>query len=104
MSLGFYLKEKDDENSVRIELAGEVDILTCQELKEMLYKIIDDHGKDLVLDCSQLNYIDSTGLGVFVGVLKKVKLIDKEVRIVNLKESTKKLFVITSLDTLFNIE
>ena len=104
MALGFVLKERNDEDSVHVELSGEVDILTCQELKERLYEIINAHKKDLVLDCCQLNYIDSTGLGVFVAVLKKVKQIEKEVRIENLKESTKKLFVITRLDTLFNIK
>ena len=58
----------------------------------------------MILDCGQLNYIDSTGLGVFVAVLKKVKQIGKKIQIENLKESTKKLFVITSLDGMFNIK
>ena len=104
MQQGLVLKESNDSECVRVEVAGEVDIYTCQELKEQLYQVIDEYGKNLVLDCSQLNYIDSTGLGVFVAVLKKTKLIDKEVRIENLKDNIKKLFVITSLDKLFSIE
>jgi len=104
MSLGLTLKERIEEVFVHFDVSGEVDIYTCQMLKERLYKAIDEHKKDLVLDCGQLNYIDSTGLGVFVAVLKKVKQMDKEIQIVNLKESIKKLFVITSLDTLFNIK
>ncbi|MCL2163123.1 MAG: STAS domain-containing protein [Oscillospiraceae bacterium] len=104
MSLGLYLKESVEEGFVSIELSGEVDIYTCQMLKDRLYKIIDESGKDIILDCSQLNYIDSMGLGVFVAVLKKIKLIDRDIKIINLKESIRKLFVITSLDALFNIK
>ena len=104
MSLGLQLVENKEENSIHIEVSGEVDIYTCQELKDKLYKAIDENGVDLVLDCEDLNYIDSTGLGVFVAVLKKIKLIGKEIRIEHLKDSIKKLFVITSLDSLFNIK
>ena len=55
------------------------------------------------MDCTRLNYIDSTGLGVFVAVLKKVKQIDRSITIENLKDSILKLFLITNLDSLFNI-
>jgi anti-sigma B factor antagonist len=103
MSSGLTIKEKDDQNAVHIEISGEVDIYTCQELKDKLYRCVDQLGKDLVLDCRNLNYIDSTGLGVFVAVLKKVKLIDRQITIKNLKESILKLFLITKLDLLFTI-
>ncbi|MDR1061903.1 MAG: STAS domain-containing protein [Clostridiales bacterium] len=104
MSSGLTIKEKEEESAVQIEIGGEVDIYTCQELKDKLYQCVDQSGKDLVLDCRNLNYIDSTGLGVFVAVLKKVKLIDRQITIVNLKESILKLFLITKLDLLFAIK
>lgn len=104
MSSGLTIKEKEEEKAVQIEIGGEVDIYTCQELKDKLYRCVDQSGKDLVLDCRNLNYIDSTGLGVFVAVLKKVKLIDRQITIVNLKESILKLFLITKLDLLFAIK
>ena len=52
-------------------LSGEVDIYTSQELKENLYRVVETNKKDLIIDCKELNYIDSTGLGIFVGALKK---------------------------------
>ena len=103
-SSGLNVKEHEHENCILIEIGGEVDIFTCQQLKDTLYQIVDKYGKDLVLDCTRLNYIDSTGLGVFVAVLKKVKQIDREITIVNLKDSILKLFLITNLDSLFNIK
>ena len=104
MSSGFSISELEVGNCIQIEIGGEVDIYSCQLLKEKLYHCVEKYGKDIVLDCSALNYIDSTGLGVFVAVLKRVKQIHKQITIVNLKDSIKKLFVITSLDALFNIQ
>jgi len=102
-SSGLTIKDQDFENHVLIEIGGEVDIFTCQQLKDTLYQCVEKYGKDLVLDCTNLNYIDSTGLGVFVAVLKKVKLIGRAITIANIKDSILKLFLITNLDSLFNI-
>ena len=101
---GLTIKEQEHEAHVLIEISGEVDIFTCQQLKDTLYQVVDKFGKDMVLECSRLNYIDSTGLGVFVAVLKRVKQIDRSITIINLKDSILKLFLITNLDSLFNIK
>jgi len=101
---GLTMKEYEHDAHVLIEINGEVDIFSCQQMKETLYNVVDKYGKDLVLDCAGLHYIDSTGLGVFVAVLKKVKQIDRGITIVNIKDSILKLFLITNLDSLFNIK
>ncbi len=98
------IKEELLNEYVKITLAGEVDIYTSQNLKERLYGLADENNKDLRIDCKELNYIDSTGLGIFVGTLKKVKLKDKKIFILNLKDNIKKLFLITGLDKLFILE
>ena len=103
-SSGLAIREKDHDTHVLIEIDGEVDIFTCQQLKDTLYQVVEKYGKDLIMDCTKLNYIDSTGLGVFVAVLKKVKQIDRSITIENLKDSILKLFLITNLDSLFNIK
>ena len=103
-SSGLSIKEKVLDTYVLIEIGGEVDIFTCQQLKDTLYQVVDKHGKDLLMDCTRLNYIDSTGLGVFVAVLKKVKQIGCSITIENLRDSILKLFLITNLDSLFNIK
>ena len=84
-----------------LAIAGEVDIYTAQELKNRLYEIVDSTSKDIVIDCSNLNYIDSTGLGIFVGAFKKAKADSRNIKIVNIKDNIRKLFIITGLDKLF---
>lgn len=98
------IREHEFDTHILVEIIGEVDIFNCQRLKDVLYLIVDKYGKDLVMDCANLNYIDSTGLGVFVAVLKKVKQIERIITITNLKDSILRLFLITNLDTLFNIK
>lgn len=104
MSSELIIKEEICADYFSIGLKGEIDIYTAQILKEKLYSIAETNRLDLKIDCSSLNYIDSTGLGIFVGTLKKTKQYEKSIYLVNLKDNIKKLFVITGLDKLFVIE
>ncbi|MCX7709832.1 MAG: STAS domain-containing protein [Clostridia bacterium] len=101
MSSELKVREEQSKGVVTISISGEVDIYTSQGLKEKLYQIADTTQLDIKIDCKELNYIDSTGLGIFVGALKRAKQNDKKIYISNLKESIKKLFIITGLDKVF---
>lgn len=103
MSSTLMFKEERLNDYFQVSLAGEVDIYTSQELKEKLYSIVDSMLTDLKIDCKELNYIDSTGLGILVGTLKKARQKDKTIVISNLKDNIKKLFIITGLDKVFTI-
>lgn len=104
MSSELIIKEEKLSDSVKIYIMGEVDIYTSQNLKSRLYAIVDTNKSDLKIDCTDLNYIDSTGLGIFIGALKKAKQYEKDIYILNLKENIKKLFMITGLDKIFKME
>ena len=104
MSSELKVREEQVGDVVNIFVSGEVDIYTSQGLKERLYSIVDSTQANLRIDCKELNYIDSTGLGIFVGALKKAKQLDKKIYITNLKDNIKKLFIITGLDKVFIIE
>ena len=56
------------------------------------------------INLENLDYIDSTGLGVMIGVLKKLKIDNKEIYILNPKNKVKKIFTITGLDKIFKME
>ncbi|HHZ14376.1 MAG: STAS domain-containing protein [Caldicoprobacterales bacterium] len=87
-----------------ISLDGEIDIYNAPEFKERLHQLIQRHSGNFVLDCGGLNYIDSTGLGVLISALRRVKEYDGEIKIQNLKPYIRKIFVITGLDKIFTIE
>jgi len=91
-------------NGIKIVLSGEIDIYTSQSFKNELNEVIKICEGNLFIDCKELTYIDSTGLGILVGALKDMRKGNNDIYICNLKDNIKKLFLITGLDKLFKIE
>ena len=94
----------ESQNRWDVHLYGEVDIYNAESLKSELHAMIDEKKADIVLDCASLKYIDSTGLGVLVSALKKVKEAKKQISIINMKLYIAKIFTLTGLDKIFLIE
>ena len=84
-------------------LNGELDISTSERLRAALLQLIDDGCRTLVIDMSGLALIDSTGLGVLVGVLKRVLQHGGEMRLRSPRRSARRVFDITGLDRVFTI-
>lgn len=87
-----------------IDIKGEIDIYNSTQLKEKLNSLIQDKPANLYINCINLDYIDSTGLGALVAVLKKAKQFNFNVTLSNLKPNVSKLFKITNLNKVFIIE
>ncbi len=91
-------------DKTRIFLSGEIDIYTSQSFKNELNEVVNSCRGDIFIDCRELTYIDSTGLGILVGALKEIRKDNNDIHICNLKDNIKKLFIITGLDKLFKLE
>ena len=91
-------------NSWEVSLGGELDVSTADELKKELHKLVDEKNIDMKLNLENLDYIDSTGLGVMIGILKRLKIENKEVYIEKPKNNVRKIFSITGLDKIFKLE
>ncbi|MBN2878551.1 MAG: STAS domain-containing protein [Clostridia bacterium] len=86
-----------------INIDSDMDLYSVPKLKELMLGCINEQKANFKLDCTNMDYIDSTGLGVLVSINKHIKVYDGVVTIVGLKEHIKKIFTITGLDTVFNI-
>ncbi|WP_282929066.1 STAS domain-containing protein [Anaerococcus sp. Marseille-Q7828] len=95
------IKIEDDIQTVK--LVGDLDVYSEEDFKEFIEEKI-DANKDLVFDLQDLDYLDSTGLGMFMLIYNKQKENGKSVKIINTKENIKKLFKITDLSDLFDME
>lgn len=82
---------------------GEIDIMSSEDFKKEVKYII-DAKKDILINGEKIEYMDSTGLGVLIGLLKKTKENNNKIIIKNLKPNIYKLFNITGLDKVFEIE
>jgi anti-sigma B factor antagonist len=87
-----------DLNQWLFSVAGEVDISNAQEMKSSLETSYKEHEADLLIDVSDLNYIDSTGLGVIIGIYGQIRGSNHRIVLINPRENVKKLLRITSLD------
>lgn len=94
----------ENKDSWVIDIIGELDIYTSPKFKELLVEALEERMGNIVINGQNLSYIDSTGLGVLISVLKKVKENDKTITIENIKPNIKKLFDLTSLDKVFVIK
>ena len=89
------------DGSWHVALSGEIDIFNSSDLKTQLARLMEETVADVHVDCENLQYIDSTGLGALVGALKNIKSHDKEMHLSNVKPNLLKLFHITNLDKVF---
>lgn len=104
MSLVVNKNYNDVKNEWEISLSGEVDIYTANNLKDVLIDIVSENAQNIVIDANNLEYIDSTGLGVLIGALKRLKQKQKDIYIKSAKINIKKIFSITGLDKIFILE
>jgi anti-sigma B factor antagonist len=86
-----------------ISLAGEVDLYTAPEFKQQLLDVIDQGGRDVVVDLSSTTFIDSTTLGVLVGGVKRLRPAGGSLTLVCTDPNICKIFEITGLDRVFSI-
>jgi anti-sigma B factor antagonist len=86
-----------------VRVAGEIDVYTAPVLREELTRLSDAGHNDLVVDLTEVPFMDSTGLGVLVGALKRVKTHGGELSLVIDQEKVLKVFRITALTQVFPI-
>ncbi|GHU52798.1 hypothetical protein AGMMS49975_09370 [Clostridia bacterium] len=94
----------EEENVWFVTLVGEFDIFNAAELKAKLNDLVAEKQINLVLECSNLVFIDSTVLGNLVAVLKNVKAYDGKISLKNLRPNVSKIFKITNLNKIFVID
>lgn len=104
MSININSNFNSEDNTWIVNVGGELDVSTADKLKEQLHKLVDEKMINMRIDLKDLEYIDSTGLGVMIGVLKKLRVNDKEIYIANARNNVKKIFNITGLDKIFKVE
>lgn len=86
-----------------IAVQGEVDVFTAPKLREQLIGLVDQGEIKLVVDLENVDFLDSTGLGVLVAGLKRVKTKEGVLAIVSTKEKILKIFRVTGLTKVFPI-
>lgn len=101
VKIRYLFSERADRWEVKI--MGEVDIHSSQEVKEKLAEILNEKEKSMIINAEELDYIDSTGLGMLIGIVKRLKEKDLNLTLVKLQPNVLKLFQITGLDKVIEL-
>lgn len=94
----------DKNSQIIMYVSGEVDIYTAPDLKKELVALTEQKGKTVAVDLGNVSYMDSTGIGVFISALKSSKENDSKLKLVNLQSQVMRLFEITGLNEIINIQ
>src|ERR1700760_5095165 len=93
----------EDPGFTVIAVGGEIDVYTAPKLREKLISLVEAGSYQLIVDMEGVEFLDSTGLGVLVGGLKRVRAHDGWVALVCTQSRMLHIFRITGLNRVFSI-
>jgi anti-sigma B factor antagonist len=101
MDLGLDVTERDGWTVLAVR--GEVDVYTAPRFRERLIELVSQGQHRIIVDLEGVDFLDSTGLGVLVGGLKRVRNHDGDLALVCTQARILKVFEITGLTKVFAI-
>ncbi len=85
-------------------LKGEMDTAAAVEAEEVLKPLYQSNGKDVIIDCTELEYIASSGLRILLSILKGAKASGSKVVMRGVNDDIKNVFKLTGFINLFEFE
>lgn len=94
-------RQKD--SIVILDLIGELDLYHSDQLRDLLRQTIDSGRTQIILNCKELTYLDSSGLGAMIWNLQYVKTKKGFIRLVHLGGSPKSVMELSNAIRLFSV-
>lgn len=85
-------------------LSGEFDTAAALEAEQALNPLLEAEGKDIVIDCSKLEYIASSGLRILLNIVKKAKSGGNKVVLKGVSDVIREVLELTGFIKLFDFE
>jgi anti-anti-sigma factor len=86
-----------------VSVEGRIDSTNASEFEKPMMKVIEGGCAKIILDCSGLNYISSSGLRIFLIVLKKMIAVNGQFSLCNLQPGIKEIFDISGFSSIFSV-
>ena len=84
-----------------VDVEGEVDVFTAPKLREKIIELLDAGNDHLIVNLEKVLFMDSTGLGVLVGGLKRVKERNGELALAGAQGTVQRVLSVTGLNAVF---
>lgn len=91
-------------NEIRISIPENFAVDEAAEFRQNMNNLISEGKKDFILNFNNCTFIDSTGLGVLVGIYKKCDEINGSLILNSINPKVMKIFKLTRLDNVFEIK
>jgi len=98
----FQIEQEELEKSIQLHIRGELDLAAAQTFRQALEAVVHREDKALILNLSQLTYIDSTGIGMVVSALKIRDELKAPLRVQHIPSTIRKLFDLTGISAFLN--
>ena len=95
---------KELDSKLLVILKGELDTAAAADVESKLSALYENEGKDVVFDCTELEYIASSGLRIILSILKKTKSVGHTVTLKNVNDDIMNVFKMTGFISLFEFE
>jgi anti-sigma B factor antagonist len=96
--------EVNEQNGVLFTtVSGRLDTPAAVKAQQEITPLLENADKEIILDCTHLDYISSSGLRLFLTIRKEASAKGGKVTIQNINEEIDKVFKMTGFSTLFNI-
>ena len=95
---------QNNSNGLTASLVGRLDTPAAVNAQKDFQSLIENADKTIVLDCTHLEYISSSGLRLFLAVRKEAQSKNGKVIIENINEEIRKVFMMTGFFNLFDIK
>jgi anti-sigma B factor antagonist len=82
---------------------GEVDVATAPQLRQLLVETASSGHQRVVVDLAEVDFLDSTGLGILVSGLKRFRTLGGDLTVAAAQPRVRKVFDITGLTTVFGL-
>lgn len=97
----FYAKTETTGTVCTVYLIGELDLSVAPDFRLVMEPLVGDTGLDLVINLKDLKYIDSTGIGILLSVLKARHGMDVKFTVEEVPPQIQKLFDMTGISKFF---
>lgn len=97
------LKETKKGPAVVIEIIGRLDTTNYSELEKVTMKHIDEGNLNILVDCSDMDYVSSSGLRIFLMALKKINALKGKFYLCSLQPNILEIFEISGFTSIFSI-
>ncbi|MDK2835407.1 MAG: hypothetical protein PWP21_184 [Thermosediminibacterales bacterium] len=98
------LEFKKQRRTLIVNVKGELDHHNSQKFKDEIEDQFTKRAvRNIILDLKNLNFMDSSGVGVILGRYRKVKELDGEVAVININKQVKRVFEVSGLSKIIKI-